>query len=71
MGLGFFIWSFVGSEGLIAQMTECELDTDCIAQPDNAFMLQYGECLTGELTEEEKVWSDKMVRAWTNFAIYG
>ena len=52
-------------------MLECRLDIACIADPDSAFMAEWGECVTGELNEQEQVWSDEVVRAWTNFAAYG
>ena len=45
-------------------------DFECISDTDSEFMMEWGQCLTGELTQEEQEWSDKIVRAWTNFAIH-
>ncbi len=56
---------------LIARMLVCDLDVACVADPDSAFMREWGECVTGELNQEEQVWSDHIVRAWTNFAATG
>ncbi len=56
---------------------ECGLNLTCMAQPDGPmrpdgrFMRENGECVLGYLTEQEQVWSDRIVRAWTNFAIHG
>jgi len=35
------------------------------------FLKDHSECLFGYLTKEEEVLADKMVTAWTNFAIHG
>ena len=40
----------------------------CITEPGSKFKEDYGECLTGALTPDEEVYSDRMVKAWTNFA---
>ncbi len=53
------------------QMVECDLDVPCISDSSNVFMTEYADCLTGELNDVEQVWSDRIVRAWTNFAIHG
>ena len=43
----------------------------CFAAPDSKFKQEWGDCLFGELTPEEEILSDRIVRAWTNFAING
>ena len=43
----------------------------CITRPGSDFKEEWGECISGELTPEEEILSDRMVRAWTNYAIYG
>ena len=43
----------------------------CIAKPDSDFMMKHGECVMGELTEEEKGYSESILKTWTNFAIHG
>lgn len=45
--------------------------TECITDPQGAFKQKYGECIFGTLTEAESRTSEAMVKAWTNFAIYG
>ncbi len=55
---------------MVNQVVACNVnDFDCISDPDSDFMLEWKQCFTGELTDEEQVWSDRIVRAWTNFAI--
>ncbi len=56
---------------LVTQMSDCNLNITCVADPNGALMTEWGTCFTGELTEEEQGWSEKMVTAWTNFAAYG
>lgn len=43
----------------------------CFAEPDSDFKREWRDCIFGELTPEEEVLSDRIVRAWTNFAING
>ena len=43
----------------------------CITEEDSMFKKMYGECLWGRLTDDELIYSDRMVKAWTNFALYG
>ena len=45
--------------------------TGCVTDPDGDFKKNFGDCLFGDLTEAEAQVSDAMVKAWTNFAIYG
>ena len=33
--------------------------------------MKHGECVNGELTEQEKEWSESILKTWTNFAIHG
>ena len=35
------------------------------------FKAEWDDCILGELTPEEEVWSQYMIEAWTNFAIHG
>ena len=44
---------------------------NCVTDPNGEFKTNHGECIFGTLTEEEALTSDAMVKAWTNFAIYG
>ena len=43
----------------------------CVTDPEGEFKSNYGECIFGTLNEQEARTSDAMVKAWTNFAIYG
>ena len=43
----------------------------CFTLPGSDFKEEWGECISGELTPEEEILSDRIVRAWTNYAIYG
>ena len=43
----------------------------CFTRPGNGFLDEWGECIYGKLTPEEEILSDRIVRAWTNYAIYG
>ena len=43
----------------------------CFTLPGSDFKEEWGECISGELTPEEEILSDRIVRAWTNFAVYG
>ncbi len=52
-------------------MVDCGFDVDCVADPTNDLMVEYRECFTAELNQEEQVWSDRILRAWTNFVIHG
>ena len=60
---------------LIQDVTRCTLNLnltpECITSDTSAIMTKYGECLDGHLTDEEKIWSENIVTAWTNFAIKG
>ncbi len=49
----------------------CGMNAECYGDPNSNIMTKYGECLNGSLTLEEEVLSDRIVRAWTNFAIHG
>ena len=49
----------------------CQFHPECYANPNSNIMKNYAECLNGSLTEEEEIWSDRIVKAWTNFAIHG
>ena len=63
--------------GLSAAWLQCVLEvgiaeaTNCVTDPQGKFKQDYGECIFGSLTEAEAITSDAIVRAWTNFAIYG
>ena len=63
--------------GLSTAWLQCVLEvgileaTNCVTDPQGKFKQDYGECIFGSLTEAEAKTSDAMVRAWTNFAIYG
>lgn len=41
---------------------------ECIADPKSDFMQETGDCLNGELTLDEQIWSHRIVQVWTNFA---
>ena len=62
------------SDAIVEAMNEC---TDagqvplCFTLPGSDFKEEWGECISGELTPEEEILSDRIVRAWTNYAIYG
>ena len=45
--------------------------TGCVTDPNGDFKRNFGDCIFGDLTEAESRVSDAMVKAWTNFAIYG
>ena len=51
----------LGLNGCVAELTD----------PEGSFKKEWGQCITGTLTEEELVWSDRLVRTWTNFARTG
>ena len=63
--------------GLSSAWLQCVLEvgiveaTNCVTDPQGKFKQDYGECIFGSLTEAEAITSDAIVRAWTNFAIYG
>merc|ERR1719464_593660 len=63
--------------GLSSAWLQCVLEvgivgaTNCVTDPQGKFKQDYGECIFGTLSEAEAKTSDAMVRAWTNFAIYG
>ena len=67
-------WTIVG---LSSAWLQCVLEvgivgaTNCVTDPQGKFKQDYGECIFGTLSEAEAKTSDAMVRAWTNFAIYG
>lgn len=46
-------------------------DFSCLLDPEGDFKREWNECIKGELTAEEQVWSNRLVKAWTNFAKYG
>ena len=58
-------------------VADCKLDVACLADPEGPlrpggpFMMENDQCVRGSLTHQEQIWSDRIVRAWTNFAIYG
>ena len=49
----------------------CMQNPECYGRPESNIMTKYADCLDGSLTDEEVIWSDRIVKAWTNFAIYG
>ena len=61
------------SDALILDVLRCALNLtpECVTSDTSAIMTRYGECLDGHLTDEEKIWSENIVTAWTNFAIDG
>ncbi len=63
---------FNNAAAALAQaLIDCERDINCVLEPEGDFMPEWGQCLLGELTPEEQVWSDKLVKAWTNFIVHG
>ena len=58
-------------------LVECKGNILCMSnpkgplRPDGPFMMENAQCIRGTLTHQEQIWSDRIVRAWTNFAIYG
>jgi len=64
-----FLSTFAGC--LIPSMFIPERIGKCIAQPDSEFMMKHGECVMGELTEQEQGYSESILKTWTNFAIHG
>ena len=64
---------------LLSTLTRCILTAGfdpvklgkCIAEPDSEFMVKHGECIIAELTEQEREWSERILKTWTNFAIHG
>ena len=56
--------------GLTLQNTFQDV-VQCVTLPNSEFKKEYGECLNGALTPEEEIYSDRMVKAWTNFARTG
>ena len=72
---GLLIFGII-SAAMIGAINEC-FNTDdpngrlCFAYPDSKFKQEWGDCIFGELTPEEEILSDRIVRAWTNFAING
>ena len=72
---GLLIFGII-SAAMIGAINEC-FNTDdpngrlCFAYPDSKFKQEWGDCIFGELTPEEEILSDRIVRAWTNFAIHG
>jgi hypothetical protein len=43
----------------------------CFVDDGSEWKKEWGECIFGSLNEEEELWSHYMVKAWTNFAVYG
>ncbi len=43
----------------------------CVTDPEGNFKQEWAECIDGRLLPDEQVVSDAMVKAWSNFAIYG
>lgn len=60
--------------GLVDAALDCR-DQDqglmCFAESNSTYKAEWRDCLFGELTEEEQVWSNNIVKAWTNFAEHG
>eukprot|EP00095_Tigriopus_kingsejongensis_P005622 maker-scaffold335_size202896-snap-gene-1.19 protein:Tk05622 transcript:maker-scaffold335_size202896-snap-gene-1.19-mRNA-1 annotation:"hypothetical protein DAPPUDRAFT_240263" len=61
---------------MAARVEECDLSNigaciDDITNPNGPFKAEWGECITGRLTAEEEVWSNRIVRMWTDFARTG
>ncbi|TRY73092.1 hypothetical protein TCAL_02196 [Tigriopus californicus] len=63
--------------GAIAEkLQSCGIENifECISDlidPLGPFKAEWGQCFTGKLTQEEEVWSDRIVKMWTNFAKTG
>ena len=64
--------SIIFTDALNSSLALCPItDPLCVIHEGSDFKKEWGECITGELTQEEQVWSDRIVKAWTNFAIHG
>jgi hypothetical protein len=65
---------FALTGGMVNAVLDCReqnLGLMCFAEPDSAYKAEWSDCLFGDLTDEEQVWSNKIVKAWTNFAVHG
>ena len=59
---------------MIAALQECQdsgQDALCFAYEDSTFKEEWNDCIWGEMKPEEQILSDRIVKAWTNFATYG
>ena len=61
---------------MIGALQECIEDGGianalCFAVEDSAFKQEWNDCIWGEMKPDEQVLSDRIVKAWTNFATYG
>ena len=74
-----YVFSHFIAADLLTEMVRCLVPSlfiperigKCIADPETDFMKKHGECVIGALTQEEQVWSDNILKTWTNFAIHG
>ena len=74
-----YVFSHFIAADLLTEMVRCLVPSlfiperigKCIADPETDFMKKHGECVIGALTPEEQVWSDNILKTWTNFAIHG
>ena len=69
------IFLFFSAAAMLSAFQDCSpldvLAGGCITDPDSAFKAEWGDCLFGTLNHEEQIWSDRIVKAWTNFATFG
>ena len=59
---------------MIGAFQECQdsgQDALCFAYENSTFKAEWNDCIWGEMKPDEQILSDRIVKAWTNFATYG
>ena len=59
---------------MIGALQECQdsgQDALCFAYENSTFKEEWNDCIWGEMKPDEQILSDRIVKAWTNFATYG
>ena len=59
---------------MIGALQECQdsgQDALCFAYGNSTFKAEWNDCIWGEMKPDEQILSDRIVKAWTNFATYG
>ena len=59
---------------MIGALQECQDSGQgalCFAYENSTFKEEWNDCIWGEMKPNEQILSDRIVKAWTNFATYG
>ena len=72
--MGHIVLCCFPTAAMIGALQDCQdsgQDALCFAYENSTFKAEWNDCIWGEMKPDEQILSDRIVKAWTNFATYG